>query len=425
MKARSVGREPILQGASIAALALVGCASAPTGPCPAPLPPVLVPMPMPATSSARSTTKVAVLPLEEDELFRAERAQLRAGLAAALGRVAPELTVVPLADVDAKLAPVSRKTGARCAFEEAPIARATEREGWSRTSVFDVSAFEGRQAELWVVVNGFEVHETFTAPWSADLDPIRRYEAAFASLRRDDAAGLLGGLGSRPKYAAGSDGVSFCEGDSFECAPESKSWVDQSSAIARCFEGSDESSMKLLLDASTTPARCEAANLDDVGGARGKREACLCDAARASSAIGRTPKRRRLAVAFQAPDISGKPRPTVRVVEATTNVFSDSEWTSVDGGRSVRRLAIDGDDGIAPAITRCAAAPGSLLVLDLTLDETGHVDGVREAARTPPGSTTMTPDALGSCVDKALRGVAFACTNDGKPAAVRLELAWR
>ena len=56
---------------------------------------------MPAAAS-EPPAPVAVLPIEEDELFRAERAQLRASLAAALATRAPELSLVPFAEVDAK-----------------------------------------------------------------------------------------------------------------------------------------------------------------------------------------------------------------------------------------------------------------------------------------------------------------------------------
>ncbi len=376
---------------------------------------------MPSTPAASAPTPLAVLPIEEEDMFRAERAELRAVLAAEVAKRAPDLSVVPLTEVDAKVAPLSKTAHARCAFEEAPLTRATDDEGWAHTSVLDVNFGAERAPELWVRVGGAGVDATFIAPWSSSLGLLERYKAAFQALRRDDAAGalLLGGLGASMKAVDAGHGVSICEAASLQCAAESKAWSDQAEAMARCFHGDDEGSMRLLLDGGAS--RCEATNLDDLGGSRGAREKCLCDAARASKASGASAKRRHLSVSFQSPDLSGKPKPSVRVVEASTNLDSDKEWSSADGGaRSVYRLAVDGDDRLSASLARCVAPVGSLVIVDLGIGESGRV----ESARSAIADRAATKDALATCVEKTLSSAAFACTDDGKPAAVRVEVAW-
>lgn len=375
---------------------------------------------MPSAAAAGAPTPLAVLPIAEEDLFRAERAELRAVLATEIAKRAPELSIVPIAEVDAKVAPLSRTSHARCAFEEAPVTQRTDDEGWAHTYVLDVNFGAERSPELWVRVGGAGVDMTYIAPWSASLGLMDRYKAGFQSLRREDGADalLLGGLGVSMKYLDAGNGVTVCDESGFQCAPETKAWFDQSAAMAKCFDGADEGSLRLLLDGSTSPARCEATNLDDLGGTRAKRETCLCDAARASKAMGASTRRRHLSVSFHSPDLAGKPKPTVRVVDASTNLESQRSWTSADGGaRSVYRLAVDGDDRLSAPLGRCVAPAGALAIVDLGIGETGRVESARAAI-------PAKGDALTTCVEKALSSAAFACTNDGKAAQVRVEIAW-
>ncbi|MFO0618911.1 MAG: hypothetical protein U0414_40355 [Polyangiaceae bacterium] len=415
--------------ASVGAIALGGCASGPPAPCPSPTPPVLVPLPMPATATPSEPPEpVAVLPLEENDLFRAERAELRGVLATELAKRAPSFQVLPLGDVDAKLAPLSKSARARCAFEETSLADLAEREGWLHTSVFDVHSGDGKPDQLWVEVNGSDEHWTFTAPWAPAADLMTRYKTAFASLDRNQPLAALGLLSGGVAFSKAGNGVSVCEGTGMECIADSKAWFDQSAALGKCFEGTDHASVDLLLDASASPARCEIANLDDLDGARGKRETCLCASMRASQGIARGKGRRHVSIAFDAPDLEGKPRPTVRVVEASTNLGSTREWTNVERGASVYRLSVDGADRLSTSLARCAPA-GTVDVVDLTIGEAGHVDAVREVVRGAPAAATAPKDAkadaaAGACIEKALTAAAFACTEDGKPARARLELAW-
>mgnify|MGYP000647399098 CR=1 FL=1 len=137
-----------------------------------------------------------------------------------------------------------------------------------------------------------------------------------------------------------------------------------------------------------------------------------------------------VSIAFDAPDLVGKPRPTVRVVEATTNLGSDRSWTHGEGGiPAVYRLSVDGEEHLAGALARCAPPPGTVNVVDMTLDETGRVAAVRAVAlgASIPPAATKDPKAdntPAACIDKALFAAAFACTDDGESAKVRLEIAW-
>lgn len=389
-----------------------------------------MPMPMPAASTNDPPASVAVFPIQERDLFRAERAELRGVLAVELAKRAPQWKVLPLPEVDAKLAPLSKKAHARCAFEEGSLAARAEREDWLRTNVYDVNFTDGRAAELWVEVMGADTREAFTAPWGPAPDLMTRYKTAFASLVHDDAAAMLGILGGGGTFEKAGNGVSVCEGNGLECLADSKAWFDQSASMGKCFEGTDHDDVELLLDPSASPAKCEITNLDDVGGVRGKRETCLCAAMRASQGLTRNKDRRHVSIAFDAPDLVGKPRPTVRVVEATTNLGSDRSWTHGEGGiPAVYRLSVDGEEHLAGALARCAPPPGTVNVVDMTLDETGRVAAVRAVlpgASTPP-AVTKDPKAdntPAACIDKALFAAAFACTDDGESAKVRLEIAW-
>ena len=144
--------------------------TAPAQPPPAPAPP--------ATPTERP--KVAVLPIEEGSLFRAERAEVRQLLAARLASIAADVSILPLAEVDAKLRPISSTTGARCAFEGEPTRRRAEEQGWLTTNAFDVTSDRGQ--ELWVEILAWRGHQKalYIAPWDRKLALLDRYRASTA-----------------------------------------------------------------------------------------------------------------------------------------------------------------------------------------------------------------------------------------------------
>jgi len=111
-------------------------------------------------------------------------------------------------------------------------------------------------------------------------------------------------------------------------------------------------------------------------------------------------------------------------VEASTNLHAQDDWHSMrheEGGKkrytSVRRLVVDNLDASAPALARCSLPAGSLLVAELSLTEVGAVSESHVLS-----GTKNKRDA--ACVEKALARGAYACTNDGKPASLRVTLEW-
>jgi hypothetical protein len=146
-------------------------------------------------------------------------------------------------------------------------------------------------------------------------------------------------------------------------------------------------------------------------------EACLCGALSSPPGPARA---RALATrpAFEAKDLLGKPRPEVRVVDASSNLHAEDDWHSLqreDKGKktysSVRRLTVDNVDALRPALTRCGIAGDTTLVAELWVSEAGVVQSARVV-------TGMKNKRDGACVEKALVSGAFSCTNDGKPATV-------
>jgi hypothetical protein len=386
----------------------------------------------PASSVAAPSekTSLAVLPIDDDRLFRAERAQLRSLLALEIARRAPEYKVLPIAEVAAKLRPQSATTGTRCAFDGSPLQRLAEDVGWRSTRVYHVAGTAGSRQELWVELSGGAFGApgvTFAAPWNPRLEPFGRYAAAFASLQRlPEPGGLVGGLaasGSNSNLAKAGP-ISVCEEKSFgACQQESTAWLDRAKELAACHRDADDVQDELLVDSSATPARCEIVGLDDPASPAGKREACSCAAAVSSAGVRAKPGRRVIRVRYEAPELAGKPRPELRVLDATTNLHADEGWHAVrspgppPSSRPVHRLEVDNLDGFAAPLARCAVAPGSTLVAELEVEDHGAV----RAARVRSEGVKR---EVAACVEKALKRGGLACTRDGKPAEVRLAMTW-
>ncbi|MDI3285638.1 hypothetical protein [Polyangium sp. 15x6] len=377
--------------------------------------------------------EVAVLPIEDDQLFRAERAALRAELAAHLARVAPDYLILGPAMVDPKLRPVSQKTGHRCAYEGEPLSRRAHDEGWLTTDVIHVAGIAGGKGEeLWINIlprtGGPDV--TFQAPWDPKLGIVDRYRTAFASLVRDDgAAGLVGGLGTlgwaRDTSVLREGPLTICENRNFgQCEPGTIDWKDRAVSLAACFANDDDVTRDFLVQGDAGGRYCEMENLDFRDGREGAREACVCQALVGSAAISKRPGRRTIRVRYEAPDLAGKPRPEIRVIEASTNLHVEDDWHSmeqvVDGKKrysSVKRLVVDNVDSLQAPLARCAAPAGSLVVVDLDIRE----DGVPAAGKVVAGTTDR---ELSACIEKNLGRGAFTCTDDGSSARVRAALHW-
>jgi hypothetical protein len=412
----------------LTALALAACSPPPRPAQVFAIPAAAPPSARPERPSARE--ELAVLPIEDDHLFRAERATLRAWLADALAQRAPEYAIVPFAEVDAKLRPVSSKTGARCAFEDTPARRRAEDAGWLTTDLMHVTGPAPSPEELWVTIGGADHRDdaTFTALWDPRLERSARYRAAFASLQRQlGGGGLLGGLGvsGSSADAARKGPIELCESRPFgACEPESKAWSDRMGDLASCYAGEDDARSEVLLALESGNMRCELTDVEDLTGRDGKREACLCGVLSTSAAVRVKPGRRVLDIHYEAEDLGGKPRPEARTVEVTTNLHADDDWHSMrheENGKSVyasvHRLAVGNLDGLAAPAARCAVPAGAVVLADLAISENGAVKAARVVTGTVSKETT-------ECIEKALGRGAFECTNDGKDARLRVALAW-
>ena len=411
-------------------------ACAPRAACPANAPPtaaaVSLPTPpaspplSPDGSAKKERQKVAVLPIEDDDLFREERRALRAKLAARIASVLPTHDVVSLTAVDAKLEPIS-KAGARCAYEAVPAARRVSGQGWLTTDVIHVSGFKTEPERLWVQLSDWQtVKHTLTGGWDPKLERVQRYEQAVAALvPLPEGGGLLGGLGGRfvPRGEVTVGALTLCQRHGFhDCQPATKAFTDRASELSACFAGADDERVKLLFEGS---ARCELENLDDVKGAAGRREACLCAALSKSAGVTATQGRSQLVLHYEAKELVGKARPELRVVDASSNLHASDDWHTVErkvDGKSnyssVRRLQVDNLDALAPSLARCGLAAGSLVVAELAVSEAGAV----QKSRVITGAKNKRDSV---CIDKALTAAAFACTGDGKPATVRLAISWQ
>ncbi|MDI1483491.1 hypothetical protein [Polyangium sp. y55x31] len=400
-------------------------------------PQLVAPQPPPPAQAAAQPPaeadrpEVAVLPIEDDKLFRAERAALRAELAAHLARVAPDYTILGPAMVDPKLRPVSRQTGHRCAYEGEPLSRRAYDEGWLTTDVMRISGVGRERGEvLWVNITsrGGNIGVTFEGPWNPQLGVVDRYRAAFASLVRKEHAGVLGGLMARgdERNALREGPITICEDKPFgQCDPGSVDWKDRAGNLVACFSNDDDVTRDFLVQGDAGGRYCELENLDLRDGREGAREACVCQALVGSAAMSKRPGRRTIRVQYEAPDLVGKQRPEIRVIEATTNIHVEDDWHSmeqvVDGKKrytAVHRLVIDNVDSIAAPLARCAAPAGSLIVADFDIRE----DGVPVSGKVVAGTADR---ALAACIEKNLGRGTFTCTDDGSSARVRVALEWR
>ncbi len=384
--------------------------------------------PLPAASAYQPPSadreKVAVLPLDDEELFRDERASLRQLLASELAKRATDLDVLPLAQVDAALRPVT-KSGAMCAFAGSPLHRRARDQGWAPTDVIHVVGSQNKPEMLQVDIDGWTSKVSYAAVWQWKLPHVDRYRAAFASLGRDTAEALmLGELSTRGnrKNALVNGGLSVCETRDFaKCAPATQSFSDAAPALAKCFGAADADEVHVLFDA----ARCEIANMASATGTDGQLETCLCAAIGKSAGAKAGTGRRVLSLEFQAADLLGKPRPALSVLEAPGNLFAESDQRSVahtEGGKttytSLQRLAVDNLDALEAPLARCKLAPGAVVVAELTLAPTGAVSKVQLVS----GAAAKKTDAR--CLETAFSHGAFACTGDGKEATLRIAASW-
>jgi hypothetical protein len=277
------------------------------------------------------------------------------------------------------------------------------------------------------IVNGTTTVTTLVGPWKPSIPRVDAYRGAFAAFVKDDNAGALGGLG-----ASGSDvgatregGVTVCETKYWgACDPSSVDWQDRAGALQVCFSGVDDTERELLIQGDVGPY-CEMQNLDYAEGREAKLEACLCKVLGTSTAMVKRPGRRTIRVRYEAPDLQGKQRPELRVVEASTNIEVREDWhsivTTVSGKKeyqSVSRLEIDNLDILAAPLSRCALPKGTMILANVDIREDGY----------PTGSKVLSgglDKQAQTCVEQNLIRGSFDCTNDGKPATVRLALEWR
>jgi hypothetical protein len=399
-----------------------------------PMPPVPISTPQmpPAANppaSVKAPEKLAVLPIEDEKLFRSERALLRFELAGHLARLLRDRTIVPIAEVDAKIRPVSSTTGHLCAYEGVSTEKRARYKGWEQTRILHVAGMHpGPGEQLWVeIVDGMTTRTTLQGPWNPKMPRVDAYRAAFAAFVVNDGGALLGGLGASGSYqgALHEGPVTICETKFFgACDASSVDWQDRIGLTAACFAGVDESTHDLLIQGDVGPY-CEMENLDYADGRNAKLEACLCKTLGTSSAMVKRPGRRTIRVHYEAPDLQGKPRPELRVVEASTNIDTADDWHSMDvmvNGKKqyqpVRRLSLENLDQLAESLSRCTIAPGTLTIADLDVREDGYVTGAKVLSS---GLDKQTQ----TCIEQhALRG-AFDCTNDGKSARVRIAIEWR
>lgn len=390
-------------------------------------------MPAPAVTGASAEPtareKLAVVPIEDEKLFRAERSLLRLELTGHLARLLPDRIIVPLAEVDAKIRPISSTTGHLCAYEGEPIERRIRYKGWQYTRLLHVSGLDkGPGEELWVeIVEGLSTVAILHGPWNSKLPRVDAYRGAFAAFARNDGLGAIGGLSASGNYenALRDGAVTVCETKFLgSCEKSSVDWQDRIGAVAACFSGLDESTHDLLVQGDVGPY-CEMENLDYPDGRDAKLEACLCKTLGTSSAVGKRAGRRTIRVHYEAPDLQGKLRPELRVVETTTNIDSEDDWhsmhTMIDGKKqyqSVRRLTVDNLDALAAPLSRCAVPPGTLSIADIDVREDGAVTGGKLVS-TGLDKPTQT------CIEQALARGAFNCTDDGKSARIRVAMEWR
>lgn len=423
----------LLHGMLFSGMAFVISCASPTityVPMPVPaLPALPAPTPTAASTPPAERENLAVLPIEDDKLFRSERALLRLELTGHLARLLPDRIIMPLAEVDTKIRAVSQTTGHRCAFEGVPIERRARYKGFQTTHIMHVSGLpkEGMNEQLWVeIIDGSTTLTTFQGPWNSKLPRVDAYRGAFAAFIKNDSAGALGGLAASGSYddAARQGPVTICETKFFgACDKSSIDWQDRISSLASCFSGTDEVTRDLLVQGDGG-IHCEMENLDDPGGTDVKLEACLCTNLGTSIAMTKRSGRRTIRVHYEAPDLHDKPRPELRTVETTTNIDSQDDWhsmtTIVNGKKeyhSIRRLTVENLDGLAAPLARCAVPAKTVILADIDVREDG----------TPTSGHVVSSGLdkpIQECIEQALTRGAFDCTDDGKNARIRVAMEW-
>jgi hypothetical protein len=133
-------------------------------------------------------------------------------------------------------------------------------------------------------------------------------------------------------------------------------------------------------------------------------------------------------VKHEPADLVGKPRPELRVVDASVNLVGELDFHNLPAtpsadpkkpaaSKTVRRFAVENLDALAAPLARCAAPAGTVALADLTLSETGAVT----SAHVVSAGKGLTAD----CVEKALKtSGAFDCTEDGDAGTMRLSIEW-
>lgn len=414
---------------------LVSCAAPPRSgpvvggpwgmvPAPWPAPPTAAPAPPPAAPKER--VEVAVLPIEDDEVFRAERVALRDQLGARMVALAPHLTLVPRAAVDEALRPLS-KSGKPCANPTVEPEKVVQDRGWAYTDIQTVFGSEAKGAELWIKVLRWEQeHAGFTAPFP-NGDAAAAYASAFSRLvpQSEQWGGLLGALSGAPRVALDGGTLSACEKQSlFQCAPSTAQWADQKAAFSACFAGADEGREVLLFESqSDRMTRCELAAYERPEPAEAAREACLCNAAAASSALKAASGRRRLELAYLAPSLVGLPRPAVHFSRLSPSLrhrlgsYYPPEAEQKKGRVPLTYLETAGRWELETSLARCAPKGGAgHSTLTLSLTETGSV-----AEATLLGASGAKE---GECAVNVARKARFTCPTDGKAALADVTVRW-
>lgn len=414
---------------------VVSCASPPRsgpvvggpwvlGPAPGPMAGAPPPGSSPPAPPARRY-EVAVLPIRDDEIFRAERIALRDQLAARLVALDPRLTLVPREKVDAALRPVS-KTGVPCANDTLDPEDAVKDQGWAYTSLLHVSGVRGASEELWVDVTQYDEQvANFAAPLAAG-EPVSAYAGAIARLvPQEERAALLGALGGTPRVAVDGGSLTLCERTSmFQCDANTVAWSDQKAALTACFGDEDEAEEDLLFEVTAgRMTRCELSDVERPEAADSARETCLCNAMAGSSAVARAGGRRRLQMGYLAPSLLGYVRPEVLLSRLSPTLRHDERsHYPLDEERKKGKtpfvfLETAGREELSTSMGRCTPKGGEgYSVLALSIGEAGTVSGV-----TLVGASGKTE---GDCAVKVAKRARFSCPTDGKPASAEVTVRW-
>jgi hypothetical protein len=396
------------------------------GPAPWPAPQAPAAPPTPAVAVPKERVEVAVLPIEDDEVFRAERIALRDQLAARIVALAPNLTLVPRDKVDEALRPLS-KSGKPCANPSVEPEEVVQDRGWAYTDIDTVFGSETKGAELWIKVLRWEREIAgFAGPFPSG-DAAAAYATAFSRLvlQTEEWGGLLGALSGTPRVALDGGTLTACERQSlFQCAPTTAQWADQKAAFSTCFEGDDEGREELLFEvASGRMTRCELSAYERLEPATSAREACLCNAAAASSAMKAASGRRRLELNYLSPALVGYERPTAHFSRLSPAIrhhlgsYYPPEAEQKRGRVPVTYLETAGRREFETSLARCTPKGGAgYSTLTLSLTETGAV-----AEATLLGASGKKE---GECAVSVARKARFTCPTDGKTAVADVTVRW-